>query len=123
VFVEKRKYPRISFNVDVQYEVISKSNKKNKKDHSKNLSASGICIIALEELNIGAQLQLQFSSPNNNKIITALGEVIWTKPYYVDTNKAYDVGVEFVNIAKDDKDEIDQYVLQVINKASNNLPH
>jgi len=113
-FVEKRVFPRVSLNVEVGYKIISSPEQiSNPLIHTKDISESGIRIVALERLDPDTLLDLEFLLPGLNEPISATGRAVWTEEFMVGTlssSQAYEVGVEFVSISKEDREKINQFV-------------
>ena len=109
---EKRKFPRLPLNVGIKYEIGEPAPSSIKATKTRNISEGGICIIALEKLPVGSTLDLDFFLPDDKKIIKAKGKVAWVNEFSVgnDANKAYDLGIEFVQINKSDTQKINKYV-------------
>lgn len=114
---DKRKFPRLPFNIDVEYKVLSDDLQDVSLTLTKNISAGGICILSLEKLDIGKNLSLNFSLPEIKEPINATGKVVWIEEFSVgDTksSKAFDAGIEFTKINESDQQKINQYVISRI---------
>lgn len=115
--IEKRKYPRLTLNVGVEYKILKGFEFESTTTQSKNISAGGICIIALDKFEVGSSLSLKFSLPELDKPINAAGRVVWIEEFSVgdvSSSKAYDAGIEFIHIQEEDREKISQYVRQRI---------
>jgi len=114
-FVERRAFPRVSFDVEVNYKIISLPEKVSDLTmRSKDISEGGIRIVALEMLDPGTMLDLKFLLPGLKEPMSAIARVVWTEEFMVGTlssSKAYEAGVEFVSISKEDREEINQFVV------------
>jgi c-di-GMP-binding flagellar brake protein YcgR len=114
-FDEKRAFPRVSLNVKVDYKIISSPEKvPDPMILSKDISEIGIRIVAFERLNPYTMLDLKFLLPGSKESISATGRAVWSKESMVGTSsssKAYEIGVEFVSISKEDREKINQFVL------------
>lgn len=113
---EKRRFPRLNIEVDIQWEKISGQEAgRNIEDPSKtrNISEGGICLISYKRVAAGDRLRLRIILPNN-KIISAVGRVCWTKDFSVGPGTGYDVGIEFVEISPQDQAEIKNFVFTFI---------
>jgi len=112
---ERRKYPRLKFNVDVDYKILRENGFIATKVETKDIGAGGICIVSLEKFDVGNSLSLKFSLPGVNKPIKAIGRVAWVAEFSVggDTpsHTAYDTGIEFTEISDDDREKINEYVI------------
>jgi uncharacterized protein (TIGR02266 family) len=114
---EKRVFPRLSLNVDIDYRPVNDSCDMPIKSYSRNISAGGLCILTLEKYNPGTCLSLSFNMPGEVEPINTTGMVMWIKEFNIGdlkSNTAYDVGVEFVNLNEDDMRKISQYTLKFI---------
>ncbi len=111
--VERRKFPRFSLAVKVQYQILESSYPREKEAQSKNISAGGIRLAVPEKVNIGDLLRLKLSLPGEASAITVRGKVIWVEEFSVSSvldDKAYDCGIEFVDISAEDQEHISRYV-------------
>jgi c-di-GMP-binding flagellar brake protein YcgR len=111
---EKRRFPRLSLNTEVNYTVLSHEEAELFTTGSRNISSGGICIIAFEKLNTGDILDLKFSLPGLKKFVVGKGRVVWINDCNVEgskTDNVYEVGIEFVNIKEQDKNKIQEFVI------------
>ena len=111
--VEKRKYPRLPFNISVKIDVLIGSASKVEETQAKNSSAGGICIVSLQKVKIGTLLRLRFSLPGETKFIAVRGKVIWVEEFSVShasPHKVYDCGVEFLDITPQDQEKLNHYI-------------
>lgn len=112
--VENRAYPRVSFNVDVDYKIVSAPERASSPTtRSKNISENGIRIVTLEKINPDTVLDLKFLLPGSKEAVLATARVVWAKEFMVgnlNSSKACDTGLEFVSISKEDKGKINQFV-------------
>jgi Tfp pilus assembly protein PilZ len=66
-----------------------------------------------EELQIGNKLRIRMELPSR-KIINAQGKVVWINESQIDSReekKTYDMGIEFIAIRDEDREEINKLVL------------
>ncbi len=112
---EKRRFPRLNVAVDVRWEkVLPKKRWGLRTDvHvAKNISAGGICLVVYEDVEVGEQLSLDIELPTQ-KVIHAVGRVVWASPFQVsgdEERKRRDVGIEFTQITKEDREEMQRFV-------------
>ena len=114
---ERRRFPRLSLDVGVDFVVLPQPGTGARQElfttGSKNLSLGGICILVFEKLKVGDALELKFSIPGLDRFIVAKGRVVWSgklRVRGVETDKAYEAGIEFVEINQPDKERIQAYV-------------
>lgn len=112
---EKRRFPRLSVAVDVRWEKLPPKKRwglRTDAHMTKNISAGGICLIVYEDVEVGERLSLDIELPGP-KTIHAVGRVVWASPFQVsgeEGRKRCDVGIEFVEIAKEDRQEIQRFI-------------
>lgn len=114
-FVERRVFPRVSFNVEVNYKIQSSLKEiPDSMADSKNISEGGVCFVAFERLNPGTILNLRLLLPDSKQLIYVTGRVVWVEEFTVgnlNSSKAYETGIEFVFIREKDRERIKQFVL------------
>lgn len=104
---ERRKYVRLSANVEVKYTVIGKPGEI--KVFSTNISAGGLCITTEKSLVADTPLQLEIKIPDLKDSIPALARVVWQKPS-INSDQKFEIGVEFTGISDFDRFNIRRYV-------------
>ena len=111
---ERRKFPRLKFVVGVDYKIVKENHFTSTATQSKDIAAGGVCIVVLDKLEVGSSLSLKFSLPDSAKPISAIGRIAWLEEFSVGSShnsKAYDAGVEFIDIEDEDKQKISQFVI------------
>jgi c-di-GMP-binding flagellar brake protein YcgR len=116
--VEKRKFPRIPLNVKVTYDVFEGSPRRTEEARSKNVSAGGIRLTVPEKIDIGALLRLKLSLQGEDDFIIVKGRVVWVQEFSITQTifnhtsdyKAYDCGIEFVDVSAEDQKSISRYL-------------
>lgn len=112
---EKRKFPRLPLNVNVKCEVLNVSTLRAEEIRAKNISAGGICLVVLEKVNIGTLLKLKLSLSGEVRFIIVKGKVVWVEEFSVTHTsdyKAYDCGIEFVDVGPQDQKNISRYLIR-----------
>ena len=115
--IERRRFPRLAFNVEVEYKVLEAEATEALASYSKDISAAGICIILLDKVDKGTLLDLKFFLPDLNRTIFAQGRVVWIEEFVVGdmkTGKAFEAGIEFTKIDDVDQETIKQFVMEKI---------
>jgi c-di-GMP-binding flagellar brake protein YcgR len=111
---EKRRYVRLDASVEVTWQKIADSSQQAspEDDITRNISEGGICLIVYEQISVGDVLDLVIELPTQ-KIIHSRGAVRWAKEFEIVGERAirrYDIGLEFVNISDQDRQEIKKFV-------------
>jgi len=75
-YKERRQFPRFSIDIPLKYLTAAVNKVCLAKTY--NISASGIGLVANEELIKGTPLDIWLSMPDNGEQISARGEVVWS---------------------------------------------
>jgi c-di-GMP-binding flagellar brake protein YcgR len=107
---DNRKYIRLNAHLDVAWEKIFEPRQPmaSQEDTAKNISEGGICLNMKEKVGVGSFLDVTIKLPSR-KTICCKSRVQWVKETEVIT-KRYDVGLEFLDISPQDREEIKNFV-------------
>ena len=119
---DKRKFPRLSFDVELKYEILNLSPPATQKSRVKNISAGGLCLMLFEKVKVGTILRIELSLPTKDEPIVAKGKVVWIEKFEIIsvkfTSTTYDCGIEFVDISPRDQQIINHHI--IVNIKNNN---
>ena len=110
---ERRKFPRFSVDLPVEYERIDSFIPAGRV---LNISEGGLLIYFPERMEIGQHLKLRLffsASGPNLKVIEALVEVVWIE---IDADKGladYRSGVKFIHITQTDMNSIKTFLISL----------
>jgi c-di-GMP-binding flagellar brake protein YcgR len=110
----KRKFPRLSINVEVKYKILDISSPTTPRTRTRNISEGGLSIMILEKVRVGTLLSLNIALPDADQPIIATGRVLWIEEFTIYSTEAYtfyECGVEYVNILSQDQENICHYVM------------
>ena len=111
---DKREFPRLSFDVELKYEVLNVS-PKTQKSRVKNISVGGLCITIFEKVNVGTLLKIELSPLNEDKPIVVKGKVVWVEPLEIISDRffsvSYNCGIAFVDISHQDQESINHHMM------------
>ena len=112
---ERRKFVRLSINVEIDYSLLDEQPPDPKTTTSRNISAGGICMMVDEKLELNSVITLYIKLPEDHPEINAKGKVVWVKPFQMASDKKprFDAGIEFIEISDDDKSQIKKYVFSL----------
>jgi len=71
--------------------------------------------VVLEKVNIGTLLKLKLSLSGEVRFIIVKGNVVWVEEFSVTHTsdyKAYDCGIEFVDVGPQDQKNISRYLIR-----------
>jgi c-di-GMP-binding flagellar brake protein YcgR len=112
---DKRKFPRLSYDVELKYEILNLSSPTTQKSRVKNISVGGLCIMIFEKVKVGTLLKIEFSLLPKDKTIVAKGRVVWVEELEIIStdffSASYDCGIEFVDISPQDQESINHHVM------------
>jgi len=106
---EKRKHPRFSIDLPVEY---SRTDLFVKHGRAINASEGGLLLYLPEQVEIGQHLRLKlfFTSDAGLNTIETLVEVAWTDIYMGKDWGDYRVGVRFVEISTEDMGKLKNFL-------------
>jgi c-di-GMP-binding flagellar brake protein YcgR len=120
---ERRKHPRFSCDLPVEYWHMNES--KNIPGRAVNISEAGLLLFICEEIEIGQNLRLKlFFSGFKFKSIEAQVQVVW-KDFQFGKGEDYRTGLKFINISLEDMDKLKNflnYLKNIQNPTELNIP-
>ncbi len=105
---EKRKYPRVNSTVPLQYKKLKELSEGTIGAITQDVSEGGVRFIANEFLPLASRLVVEVFLPAQPKPIKAISKVAWIKK--VSSSEQYVVGNQFLDVIKDDKGQLGEYV-------------
>ncbi len=116
---ERRKAKRVYASF-VEYCHVEAEATQKFQAFTENISATGICILVNEEIRAGSLLLVTIYLLDGTASIETKGRVAWSKPsaFLASVDKKHlDVGIEFVEIAEEDKKRLIAYANKYPNEA------
>jgi hypothetical protein len=110
-FEEKRKVPRLKMAIPVEYKMLRGSPEKKIGSLTSDLGAGGVRFITNEFLALTARLVLDIALPIPERSVSAVSKIAWIKKLPV--GDKYEVGNQFLEMAKDDKDRLSNYLTRL----------
>jgi len=110
VSFERRKYPRFSIDLPIEYYRIDSST--SHAGRALNISEGGLLIYFPERLEIGQHLRLKifFSSGSDLFSMEAIGEVVWVDIHLGEGWGDYKSGVKFIDAAQEDMTKLKDFL-------------
>lgn len=107
---ERRKHPRLSINLPVEYWQIN--NPKSHPGHTADISEGGLFLHLSEEIEIGQNLRVKifFDSGHKLKTIEAMVQAVW-KDFRLGKESYFRIGVKFVDISAEALEELKNFVI------------
>lgn len=101
--LERRRFERAPILAQVEFELTNSSSGPSRvRRHMANISLGGMFISTEEPIRVGTRMVVRFELPNKHRVI-AVSRVCYTK-------KSAGLGVEFLNLDEEDREEIEAYI-------------
>ncbi|MBI3616420.1 MAG: PilZ domain-containing protein [Candidatus Omnitrophica bacterium] len=110
--VERRRFSRLVCSAPVQLRSVLEPQDPFAGSLSKDLSVSGIRMRVFSFFSVESRLVLLLSLPHSLKPIRAIARVVWTQEPGL--AEACDCGLQFIEVAPEDREAIAQYIEQGI---------
>ncbi|MBI4335633.1 MAG: PilZ domain-containing protein [Candidatus Omnitrophica bacterium] len=107
-FEEKRKTPRFKMSSPVEYRMLRGAPETRKGSLLSDISAGGARFITDEFIALTARMVLNVTLPVPERPIAAVSKVAWIRK--LDRQDRYEVGNQFLEISKDDKERLASYL-------------
>jgi hypothetical protein len=106
---ERRKHERIKTHIPVRFRKLRDgAGVSGDSSLSKNLSQGGIRFRTAEFISMACRLILELDIPMFVKPVKAISKVAWIRK--TDSGNEYEVGNQFLEMSKEDKELISEYV-------------
>ena len=109
----KRKHTRVDSTFPVQYRNLRKAGVMPAGSMTRNLSEGGVCFKSNEFISLACRLVVEISLPNMTKPVKAISKIAWIRK--IPSTDQYELGNQFLEITKEDKANIMNFVNQVMN--------
>jgi c-di-GMP-binding flagellar brake protein YcgR len=114
VSFEKRKYPRFSVDLPIEYSRIDSPIRH--AGRGLNISEGGLLIYFPEKMDLSQYLRLKLFFPSGPKLSTieVLAEVAWTDIHLGETWGDYRCGVKFIDISPEDMTKLKTFLRRLL---------
>ena len=113
---EKRKFPRIESRFPLKYKDLRRMGEEYRGTVSKNVSEGGIRFRSDRFISLACRLVVELSLPSITKPIRAVSKITWIKK--LPAGDDYEVGNQFLEISREDKEVIREYVREELETPS-----
>lgn len=110
---EKRRYPRLESTLPLRYKNLKKMSTSPIGSLTRNISEGGICFESNEFISLACRLVLEISLPTNPKPIKAISKVAWIRR--IPSTNQYELGNQFLEMSKEDKTHVMNFVNSILN--------
>ncbi len=114
-FEEKRKMPRFSMAVPVEYKRLRGSPEIKKGSLTRDLSTGGVRFMTDEFLALTARLVLDIALPLPQRPVSAVAKIAWIRKN--SSGDKYEIGNQFLEISKEDRNRLSSYLGELTDSA------
>ena len=99
---ERRKYPRISLDLPLEYRATSAPNVRGALVI--NASETGLLVHSIKEMPVGMKLKIVVMFPEEFQLdnFEVLAEVVWKDIQWKEDWEGYQLGLKFINLLEED---------------------
>jgi c-di-GMP-binding flagellar brake protein YcgR len=110
VNLERRKYPRVTLDLPIEYYPIDSSIKQTGR--AQNASEGGLLLYVTEPLVVGQELKIRlfFTSGKELNTIELLAQVVWKDIHLGQGGEDYRAGVKFSDISPENLDKLKNFL-------------
>lgn len=103
---ERRKFVRLPASFAVECQIPDATGAETRVAYSRNVSVGGLGVVLSERHPVGTELELTFRLPTGERV-HACGRIAWVDEFTVGRDKAFDTGIEFVDIGAGDAERLE----------------
>ena len=115
-FDEKRKFHRIESRFPLKYKDLRKTGEESRGTVSKNISEGGVRFRSDRFISLACRLVVEINLPTLTKPIRAVSKIAWIKK--LPAGDDYEVGNQFLEISREDKALIQDFITQEFQNPS-----
>lgn len=103
---EKRKHPRVSVNLPLEYRVSDAP--KAQAGMVINASESGLLVHSMKDMPVGTKLNIAVLFPKGFELTNfeVLAEVVWKDVHWQENRPEYEFGLKFIHILEEDHEKL-----------------
>ena len=113
---EKRRFVRVESQLPVQYQNLRKLKDSSTGVTTNDIGEGGIRFKSGEFISLACRLLLEINLPSIVKSIKAISKVAWIRK--TPDSKVYEIGNQFLEISKEDRDHIITFVNKLVSTPS-----
>jgi len=113
---EKRRFPRVESSVPIQYKNLKTPTGQTINLTTKDLGEGGVRFVSDQFISLACRLIVEIKLPTISKPIKAISKVAWIRK--VPIGNQYDVGNQFLEMSREDKENVANFVNKLITSAT-----
>lgn len=111
---ERRKYLRLEEEIPFAFERKGPTGTLKGEGITKNISTTGLCLMAKTSLGVGEKIYLTLSLPKVSDPVVLEGRVKWSHPFSVPSPFSHEIGVELALKAGFDQNQYLLFVCDIL---------
>jgi c-di-GMP-binding flagellar brake protein YcgR len=110
VNIERRRYPRVTVDLPIEYYRIDSSIKQTGR--AQNANEGGLLLYLTEQMVVGEELKIRlfFTSGVELNTIEMLAQVVWKDIQLDQGREEYRAGVKFIDISSENLDKLKNFL-------------
>ena len=121
--LNRRKFPRVSYPCLVVIRNNSDFDEKNNVilTHTDNVGVGGVCVVLKQNVKMFSEVELELDLLDFGEHICCTGKVVWNVQRKSEAEEKplfYDIGIEFINIAEDDRSRLAGIVNRLVKNSA-----
>lgn len=112
---DKRRHQRVASELPIQYKNLRKPGDAPFASSTRNLSEGGVSFKTGEFISLACRMVVEIILPTVSKPIKAITKVAWIRK--IPTSQQYELGNQFLDMAKEDKKHISAFVNRVMGET------
>lgn len=120
--LNRRKFPRVNYPCLVVIRNSADDEKTNViLTHTDNIGVGGVCVALKQNVKMFREVELELDLLDLGEHICCNGKVVWNvqrKNEAPEKPMFFDIGIEFINIAKDDQKRLERIVERLVRNST-----
>ena len=129
--LNRRQFPRVNYPclVVIRNSEEMDADEEDKSStiltHTDNIGVGGVCVVLKQNLKMFSSVELELDLLDLEDHIRCLGKVVWNVPKagegsreVKEKNKLYDIGIEFVDISKENQMRLEKIISRLVKNAA-----
>ena len=117
--INQRKFPRAEYKCNLR--LLRKRYSPGMDAYTSNIGAGGICVVLEDPLELFEDVEIELYVKEGQRPVSCTGTIVWVvrsgQPGK-GRNAGYDTGIEFLNITREDKKQIEILVQKLLDSRA-----
>lgn len=114
--INRRKFPRANYPCKIT--IRKKDQPDSLSAQTENIGIGGICLMLTKDLGIFAPVEIQLDIMDGQPNIESEGSIVWVVSKKLGRDVAFDTGIEFTNLKREDESRISNVVDNILREST-----